>query len=248
VVALSAATSKGTRWLLAGFAALLVAWLVAPAVVPIYDGIQNPDEPYRYVQAPDGKTTKAPTVAKATVSVNAQGLSGAAYSNSLETGPQIVLYIPAGSLQAPSGATSIQVSETPLAPSAPLPTDGTIVSNVYRVAATTSKGPVQIVGHTTSQLPTLQMRAPSAKQPGPVYERRTAQGWQRLDTLRVGQDIYQASAPVLGDYALVQLKNAPKTGSSGGGVNVCLLAAGIGLLALAGIILGIRVTRSRRAT
>jgi len=237
------------RWLLAGLAALLVAWLVAPAVVPIYDGISNPDEPYRYVQAPSGKSTKAPTVAKATVSVNAQGLSGAAYSNSLENGPQIVLYIPAGSLQAPTGVTSIQVSETPLAPTAPLPTDGTIVTNVYRVAATTSKGPAQIVGKTTNQIPTLQMRAPSAKQPGPVYERRTANGWQRLDTLRVGQDIYQASASQFGDYALVQLKDAPKTGGTGGGgVNVGLLAVGIGLLALAGIILAIRITRSRRAT
>jgi hypothetical protein len=244
--------TKPMRWLLSSLAVLLVAWLVAPAVVPIYDGISNPDEPYRYVQAPSGKTTKAPTVAKATVSVNPQGLSGAAYSNSLENGPQIVLYIPAGSMQAPAGVTTIQVSETPLAPSAPLPTDGTIVTNVYRVAATTSKGPAQIVGKTTNQIPTLQMRAPSAKQPGPVYERRTAKGWQRVDTLRVGQDIYQASAAQFGDYALVQLKNASKTsgtsGSSGGGVNVGLLAVGIGLLALAGIILAIRITRSRRVT
>ena len=240
--------TRATRWLLAALAALLVTWLVAPAAVPIYDGISNPDEPYRYVQAPDGKTTKPPTAAKATVSVNAQGLSGAAYSNSGENGPQIVLYIPAGSLQAPSGATSIQVSETPLAPSAPLPTDGTIVTNVYRVAATTSQGPVQVVGKTVNQIPTLQMRAPSARQPGPVYEFRTATGWQRVDTLRVGQDIYQSSAPKFGDYALVQLNATPKSAGSGGGVNVGLLAVGIGLLALAGIILAIRITRSRRAT
>jgi hypothetical protein len=241
--------TRATRRLLASLVVLLVAWLVAPAVVPIYDGISNPDEPYRYVQAPNGTSTKAPTEAKATVSVNAAGLSAAAYSNSLENGPQIVLYIPAGSLQAPSGATTIQITETPLAPSAPLPTDGTIVTNVYRVAATTSKGPAQIVGKSTNQIPTLQMRAPSAKQPGPVYERRTATGWQRLETLRVGQDIYQASAPQFGDYALVQLTSAPKSGGSGGGgVNVGLLAAGIGLLVLAGIILAIRITRSRRAT
>ena len=142
------------------------------------------------------------------------------------------------------------MTETPLAPSAPLPTDGTIVSNVYRVAATTDKGPAQIVGKTVNQIPTLQMRAPSAKQPGPVYrapDQPTA--GSGVDTLRVGQDIYQASAAQFGDYALVQLKNAPKTGgTSGGGVNVGLLAVGIGLLALAGIILTIRITRSRRGT
>ena len=243
-------TSRGARWLLAACAALLVAWLAAPGVVPIYDGIQNPDEPYRYVQPPAGTaTTKAPTVAKASVAVNATGQSSAAYSNSAEVGPQIVLYLPAGSLHAPAGVTAIQVSETPLAPSAPLPTDGTIVTNVYRVAATTDKGPVQIVGKTDNQLPALQMRAPSSRQPGPVYERRTGNGWQRLPTLRVGQDIYQATAAQFGDYALVQLKDAPKpAGSRGGGVNVGLLAAGVGLLALAGIILAIRITRSRRAS
>jgi hypothetical protein len=240
--------SRGLRWLLAGLAALLTAWLIAPAVVPIYDGVGNPDEPYRYVHAPNGKSTKAPTVAKAAVSVNAAGLSGAAYSNSLENGPQIVLYLPAGSLQAPNGVTSIQVSETPLAPTSPLPTDGTIVTNVYRVAATTDKGAVQIVGKTENQLPTLQMRAPSSQQPGPVMEHLTANGWQRMQTLRVGQDIYQASAPSLGDWALVKAKDAPKAAGSGGGVNVGLLAVGIGLLALAGIILAIRLTRSRRAT
>jgi hypothetical protein len=237
------------RWLLASVGALLVAWLVAPAVVPIYDGPGFADEPYRYVSAPDGKTTKPPTTAKTAVAVNAQGLSAAAYSNSGEQGPQIVLYIPAGSLKAPAGAKTIDVSETPLAPAAPLPADGTIVTNVYRVAATTAQGPVQVVGKTENQVPTLQMRAPSAKQPGPVFEHRAASGWQRVETLRVGQDIYQASAPQFGDWALVQLRSAPKSGgASGGGVNVGLLAVGIGLLAVAGIILAIRLSRSRRAS
>jgi hypothetical protein len=243
-----AAVTRGLRWLLASVAALLVAWLVAPAVVPIYDGAGFPDEPYRYVQSPDGKPTKPPTDAKATVQVNAQGLSSAAYSNSAERGPQIVLYLPAGSLKAPAGATSIQVSETPLAATPPLPADGTIVTNVYRVAATTtSAGPVQVVGKSENQLPTLQMRAPSAQQPGPVVERRTSSGWQRMDTLRVGQDIYQASAPQFGDWALVQVRTpvSKKSSGGGGGVNVGLLAAGIGLLALAGIILAIRIARSR---
>jgi hypothetical protein len=235
------------RRLLASVGVLLVAWLVAPAIVPIYDGVQAPDEPYRYVQSPDGKPTKPPTAAHANVAVNAQGLSNAGYSNSAEQGPQIVLYIPAGSLRAPSGASTIAISETPLAPSPPLPTDGTIVTNVYRVAATTPQGPVQMVGKTENQTPTLQMRAPSAKQPGPVFEHRTSTGWVKASTLRVGQDIYQASAPQFGDWALVQLSAAPKKpgSSSGGGVNVGWLVGGIAVLALAGIIIAIRVARSR---
>ena len=234
--------------LLAGFGVLLVAWLAVPASVPIYDGAGFPDEPYRYVLSPNGTPTKAPTAAHATIAVNAQGLSNAGYSNSAEQGPQIVLYVPAGSLQAPSGATSIAISETPLAPSAPLPTDGTIVTNVYRVAATTAQGPVQIVGKNENQIPTLQMRAPTSRQPGPVFEHRSATGWTRVATLRVGTDIYQASAPQFGDWALVQLNAAPKTAtgkSGGGGVNIGLLVSGIAVLVLAGIILTIRVARTR---
>jgi hypothetical protein len=237
------------RRLLASVGVLLVAWLVAPAVVPIYDGAGFPDEPYRYVQSPDGKPTKPPTAAHANVAVNAQGLSNAGYSNSAEQGPQVVLYIPAGSLQAPPGAHTIAISETPLAPSPPLPTDGTIVTNVYRLAATTPQGPVQMVGKSENQTPTLQMRSSSSKQPGPTFEHLTSAGWVKAATLRVGQDIYQASAPQFGDWALVQLSAAPKKASSstssGGGINVGLLVAGIAVLALAGIIIAIRVARSR---
>jgi hypothetical protein len=234
--------------MLASIGVLLVAWLAFPALVPIYDGVQFPDEPYRYVQSPNGTPTKAPTAAHANIGVNAQGLCNAGYSNSAEQGPQVVFYVPAGSLHAPAGATSIAVSETPLAPSAPLPTDGTIVTNVYRVAATTPQGPVQIVGKTENQMPTLQMRAPTAQQPGPVYEHRTAAGWTRQSTLRVGQDIYQATAPEFGDWALVQLKVTPKpatSGGGGGGINVGLLVAGVAVLLLAGIIMAIRVARTR---
>ena len=61
------------------------------------------------------------------------------------------------------------------------------------------------------------MRAPSAKQPGPVYERRTAQRVEHVRHPAGRQDIYQASAPKFGDYALVQLKNAPKAAAAAEG-------------------------------
>ena len=232
-------------WTLGALVALVLAWVLAPAAVPLYDGAGFPDEPYRYVQAPAGaKSTPPPTTAKTTLKVNAQGYSSSGYSNSAEQGPQIVLYVPNASLRAPAGATSITVSETPLAPTAPLPTNGTIVTNVYRLAAT-STGPVQVVGQGAAHLPTLQMRAPSAKQPGPVFEHRTSSGWKQYPTIRVGQDIYQATAPELGDWALVQLSTQPGT-KSGGGINVGLLVAGIAVLLIAGIIIVIRLSRSRR--
>jgi hypothetical protein len=239
-------TTSLARRLLAAVAVLVLGWLVAPAVAPIYDGIGNPDEPYRYVSAPAGaKATKPPTVARQALAVNASGLNAAGYSNSSEVGPQVVYYAPAGAFQAPAGAKQIVLSEVPQAPSAPLPTDGTIAGNVYHVTATANGQPVKVVGKGESGLPTLEMRAPSAKQPGPVFEYRDGARWRRSPggTLRIGQDIYQTSAPVLGDWALVQLSSS--AGKSGGGINVGLLVAGIAVLGVAGLIAIIRFTRSR---
>jgi hypothetical protein len=237
------------RWLVVAIMALLAAWLLAPAAVPLYDGLSAPDEPYRYVQPPaHAKTVKPPTVASGTVSVR-NGVSGAQYANSGETGPQISLYLPAGALRVPAGATSITATATPTAPAPPLPTDGRIITNVYRVAAHAGSTAVEVIG-TGRQEPTLQMRAPSAKQPGPVFEHRTATGWERLHTIRAGNDIYQAQAPELGDYALVQLAQSRQSsgtgGGGGGGVNIGLLTGGLALLVASVSVVTIRTGRTRR--
>lgn len=233
------------RRVLAAIATLVVAWIAMPAAVPIYDGVGNPDQPYRYVNPPsNAKTTAKPSTASATIAVGANGLSQNGYSNSDEIGPQVVFYVPTGALKAPAGATSITISETPMAPSPPLPTDGTIITNVYRVAATTPQGPAIVVGKGVSRTPVLDMRAPSGKQPGPVFEHLSNGVWQQSETLRIGQDIYQTSASALGDWALVQLAHAPSSGSSGG-VNVGLLAGGIAVLVVVGVIVAIRLSRSR---
>jgi hypothetical protein len=232
------------RRVLAALAALTLAWLIAPASVPIYDGVGNPDEPYRYVSPPAGaKKTPAPTVAKATLTVTSAGLDNAQYANSAEVAPQVVYYVPNGAMKAPTGASAITVTATPLAPTAPLPADGTIVGNVYRIAATTSKGDAVIVGHGITQLPTLDMRAPTGKQPGPVFEHVVSGAWQHSNTLRIGVDVYQTSAGALGDWALVQLKSQPGKSS---GINVGLLAAGIAVLVIVVLIIAIRLSRTRR--
>lgn len=235
-------TRRAAGWLAAAVVALLTAWLVAPAAVPIYDGIGNPDEPYRYVQPPQSaKTAKAPTTAKAVAAVR-NGVNQPQFANSGESGPQISVFAPAGAFRAPAGVTGITMTAVPMAPKPPLPTDGTIVTNVYHVTATAKGQPVPIVG-TGHRAPSMQMRAPTGKQPGPVFERRTSSGWQQLKTLRIGVDIYQASGLTsFGDFALVQLTHPPGSGG-GGGVNAGLLAGGIALLVVTG---GILVIRSRR--
>ena len=236
------------RWPATATAALLTAWLLAPAAVPIYNGIGNPDEPYRWVKPPaTAKTTKTPTGAHKVVPA-AGGLSAAAFANTSESGPQLSLYLPPGALKAPSGATTIDVTVEPLAPQAPLPTDGTIVTNVYRLTATADGQQAPVVGTGRSE-PSLQMRSPDARQPGPVFEHRTATGWQKMRTIRVGTDIYQSQAPALGDWALVQLTSpSSAAGSGGSGVRWELLGPGIALLVLAVLVLMVRLRRTSSVT
>jgi hypothetical protein len=239
--------SHGWRWLLVATAALLTAWLLAPAAVPIYNGIGNPDEPYRFVKPPaNAKTTKTPTSARAAVAVR-NGATVGQFANTGETGPQLSLYLPPASLQVPAGATTINVTAQPLAPSAPLPTDGTIVTNVYRITADAGGQPVKVIGTGRSE-PTLQMRAPDASQPSPVFEHRTATGWQSERTIRVGTDIYQAQAPALGDWALVRLKSSASAGGGGGGIRWSFLGPGIALLVVAVIVLMVRLRRTGAVT
>jgi hypothetical protein len=249
VVGVTATTVRQRRrWLVVAAFALMLAWVLAPAAIPIYDGIGNPDEPYRYVNPPaNAKTTKKPTSVHAVVPVTGTS-SAAQFANTGEKGPQLSLYLPPKAFQVLGSEKSVKVTVTPTAPSAPLPADGTIVTNVYRISATAGGQPVGVVNSGPSE-PTLQMRAPDARQPGPVMEHRTANGWERERTIRVGTDIYQAQAPVLGDWALVRLASADKSGSSSsGGVNWALLGPGAGLLVLAVVVLMVRLRRTSDTT
>jgi hypothetical protein len=232
------------RWLAIAVLALLGAWLLAPAAVPIYDGIGNPDEPYRWVNSPTGTPSKkAPTNATVVLPV-AHGVSGAGYANTKETGPQISVYFPAGALRAPAGATSVTVTAQPLAPSGQPPKDGSFDSNIYRLTATAGGAAVQVVGK-GNQAPTVQMRAATVTQPAPVFEQLANGAWTHAKTLRVGNDIYQTQASSLGDWALVRPTSGALSGGTGSSIRIVLLVVGIAILVLAGVIGTVRAVRMR---
>ena len=175
------------RWIAVGIALLLGAWVLGPAAMPLYDGPGQPDEAYRYVVAPPGYAKKTPAATTATASLPLKnGINAdAAFANSNEQGPQVRVYVPAGWLRAPAGATSIQLTATPSAPKPPLPSDGSIVSNVYTVTVTSSAGPVDIVGTDANNEPVVQMRAPSQQQPGPTFESFDGKSWKPSKTTQV---------------------------------------------------------------
>jgi len=233
-----------SRRVVAAFALLIGAWLLSPAVMPLYDGPNNPDERYRYVSPPPGyPATKPATTATASAGVRDGVNADAVQLASQEQGPQVSVYVPAGSLRAPAGATTIQVTATPSAPQPPLPADGTIVGDVYTVTASAPGGDVTVIGKGDNHTPVIQMRAPTGRQPGPVFETFDGKKWRASETIRVLQDVYQTFAPKLGVWALVQQNTTASAGI--GGAQLVMLVLGIAILAIVGIIVVVRLMRSR---
>jgi hypothetical protein len=224
-----------------GLAVLLVAAgrLLSPDAVPVYDGIGQPDEPYRYVAPPPGSPrTAPPTVAKASSPVaggtSTYGMSAA----TAEVGPQFSLFVPPQGL-----ATSARTVTVRIEPQAPTdqPPAARIDGNVYRVSLV-ADAPVRLTQK--AALATLYLRATTAKQPPPKMQHRVSptDPWKPLRTVRGGQDVYVSSFEGPGYYALAFARSAPKQG--GGLSPVPLIALGSVVLATSIVV----VVRLRSAT
>ncbi|HWG74541.1 MAG TPA: hypothetical protein VG184_10870 [Acidimicrobiales bacterium] len=227
--------------LVVGVAVLITAWLLfLPRSVTLYDGLGFPDEPYRYVHPPTGyQHTPPPTGARATVKSPGSAVS----LMSAEQGPQISVRLRGGSLQFPAGGGAL-VTVAPLGAPAAQPAVGHIVGNVYRVSSTAVLAP--------RGGGTIQMRAPTAGQPGPVFEVLTSAGWQPRPTNRVGNDIYQAQFNRFGEWALVQTRAIVRNGQydfgtpDSFGAFEAVLAIGGPAAIVVIVAFGIRSSRSRR--
>lgn len=234
-------SAPAIRWLLVAFACLAAAVVLAPATVPIYDGIGNPDEPYRYVNPPAGsRATKPPTTAAETLKVR-HGRSVAGQVNTDEFGPQLALFVPPGALELPAAATAVTVTAAPVVAPTEQPSDGALEGNVYRITATASGGGVDLVG-LGNQAPVLDLRAPTARQPGPVIEHFADGRWTSYETSRVGNDVYRTRIDALGDWALVRRH------SGGGSSSSLVLPIVAGALGAGGLLVGVLAIRRRRRT
>ena len=210
----------------------------------MYDGIGNPDEPYRYVNPPAGyRHTPAAGVIRRVIPV-ANGQSQPGLLTTGEVGPQLSLQLATGSL-ATGGADQIVVTAMPLSPAVdPQPADGRVVTNVYRIGASAAGTSVDVIG-VGDQRPLLDMRAPTARQPGPVFEHLNGHQWERSTTRRVGNDVYETVAPALGDWALVQIdQGGGSNDGSTGGSPLPWIAGGIGAAGV--VLLFIAVVRRKR--
>ena len=209
------------RWA-AGLAVVTLGWLVSPGAPPVYDGLGNPDEPYRFVGAAD-----AP--APVSVTVDAQdGGSQALQLRSPENGPQVLVDLAAGALRVPG--RSVTMTATPLEPEG-TPPRGEFDGNVYRISAAGSTG-----FDAEKAQGFLLLRAAVMTRPDPVIVRRAAPGepWVEQKTYRQGRDVLSVPLRALGDYAVVRLPGATPL-DEGGLTTTRLLLIGGGVLLLVGI-------------
>lgn len=186
---------------------IFLSFAINHRVVPVYDGVGFPDEPYRYVNPPSAElqTVYPPTSAQDAAPIvdgkNNKFLSLA----STDLGPQIVVYLARHSLSAVSSINSITVHANPQAFQGHQPSDGKIAGNVYDV---TSDQPVVFAD--SSKTSTINLRLPQAVVKPNVavaieHRQDKNSDWQHLDTTQVGNDIYQTAFVGFGDYAAIVL-------------------------------------------
>jgi hypothetical protein len=187
--------------LISGLALLFTSFSQSP-VVPLYDGVGFPDEPYRYVNPPSSlPPTQKPTEASGASTVQDGVNSQLLFPSTSEQAPQASLYVPRHSLKAPSTAHNITLHVSPLAPIVH-PIGATIVGNVYGLLADSDSGLVSPNG--AAPIGTIALRLPQNTMGDPAiyYRAPKANSWQALKTIRIGNDIYQADLIGLGEYAL----------------------------------------------
>ncbi|GAC1322706.1 MAG: hypothetical protein NVSMB13_01540 [Mycobacteriales bacterium] len=226
---------------------LLSGWLLAPSAPPLYDGIGFPDEPYRYVVPPAGPglpVTPPPSEARDSSPLANGTNTQQMVAQSAEQGPQVLVSVSVSVLRTPPGAARAELTARPIAASDP-PAEARLLGNVYRVGAAGDGQPVPIDDHTG--LSVVVLRAPSGGVPGTVMEFRPEGGqWRRLATAAVGADVFQAQLLGAGDYAMAALSVVSASARTGsGGPNVVLLVVGLLVLAMAAVVLLLRLRGAR---
>lgn len=233
---------KGDRrigWLvvLAGAALALGAQVAAPVGVPLYDGVVV-QEPYRYLH-PTGDQHGSPTSYTSTVPV-AGDVSPAFAAATTESPPQAQLVAQQDAFVLSPGATSLQVSITPVEASAP-PASGSIAGNVYRFSVTDQVG-TPLALKACDGCVSLSMRAPDGTTDA-ILKRFVDGAWADLETLPVGVvSMYQTNAKALGDIAVIA---AGSSAPAGPGLDP-LIPVAVGALLLWLLVFGFVVWRRTR--
>ena len=231
------------RWLYLSGLALILAAFAGPRVVPLYDGVGFPDQPYQFMNGSNPPSPVEQTVPVRDLDQYTTTLQ------SLESGPQVQVFFDAGSITLPGGAPDVSLEAKPEAPTSQ-PTSGALAGNVYLLTVVSTPGPPKI----TNSRAKVFMRLPqntTSKTPVVMVHRAAGGQWGTLTTTKTGSDVYEAQFSGVGEYALaINLAAAPPSSSahsankpSAAGLPLLLVAIMVGLIAIS--ILVIRLASAK---
>lgn len=215
------------RRLLAAVLLVGAGALASPTVVPVYDGVGNPDEPYRYADTP-----QAPPPVSVTVPVG-NGSSAPVRLASAEKGPQVLVDLARGAFTATS--PTVTLTAVPLPGDGQRAPQGTLDGNVYRLTA--SPGAV-LQPDTANGFLFLRSAVMTKPDPVLVHRLRPADPWRTLPTTRTGRDVLSTPFRALGDYAVVDRPGSVPLSDAAGlsATRVALVVGGLVLLVLLAVL------------
>lgn len=209
------ATDRRLGWLaiLGGSVLALAIQFVAPAGVPLYDGVVV-SEPYRYLH-PKGEQVGSPSSYAGSKPVT-EAVSPLIAGFTSESPPQAQLIAQADAFRLTSGVTSLEVTIAPI--DAPAPPDRSVIAgNVYRFAVTDQSGS-PLATTPCDGCRSILLRAPGGTVDASLM-RYVDGAWAGVETLHAGTvDLYQANVANLGDYAVVMGSTTPVPGDGTGGL------------------------------
>lgn len=219
---------------------LTLAWLWIPSAPPLYDSLQGPAPPYRYLTpaAGLGPQHRNPRSGR-TVEKLTNGRFTETLVRTTEQVSQALLELGDGAVRVPAGVASVTLSVRPVPLPSPIPS-GDLDGNVYLFRATANKGQALALDPKVGGL--LELRK-TGKELTAQMETYTDGSWVSVPTLAFVNANYLATdAKSFGYYALV----TPSHKSPFPGRYLPLLIAALVVLILViTAFVAIRLTRSR---
>src|SRR5438445_2846979 len=227
---------------LAGLALTVSARLALPLAPPLYDSITLPSAPYRWCSPPSdlASSNQPPQPGKTTLKVD----NGSSAIGSLNTADQqVVAFFPQGAFSA-AGASSIDVSVTPMCAGAPTPPSHvTLVGNAYDVEATGKPGnvPARLGGQAQ-----MLLRIPAGSRYSTIAVFADGR-WQTLTWSAQPPDYANLVLARLGQVAALNEPSRHAQAVPGPGFNAgVIIEAALVLLAAAIIIAAVLAQRARQ--
>lgn len=231
--------------LLAAGVLLALAWIVAPLPAPpLYDGLQLPQEPYRYLKTPPGQVAGPPPAPAHVALAIAGGKAPIAVVRTGESPAQARLILQYNAIRVPRGISRVILSIHAV-PAPPPPSGYAVDGNVYRFGATTPGG--QSLTLRPGPKVSVELRGTGITG-NPAVEQYRGGKWVKLNTIvLLGTDVFLANVKSFGDFALI-IPAGQAAIANGSTSTLPFLIVGVAVVIMLVVaVLLIRINRGKRA-